>query len=273
MKIEPLPTPHKWHLEAAQGWVGLGDYTEADEELEKIPPELRAHPDVLEVRLQIDFHAKKWEACVDGADAILKLGRKRRPEVWIQRSYALHELRRTAEARDGLLRVATRFRTNTTIFYNLACYESQLGNLEAAGGYLQKAIAISEPSEELRLQALNDPDLEPLWREHRINALGRVYALPVDLEGLCRRRPATRFFLALLFWAVVSVGVAWRDAAKTKVDLCYAGLAGAGLLFAVSFFALYVGLPLGMRHPIARFGVALLCASVVGAAVSFFCQL
>jgi hypothetical protein len=46
---------------------------EANAELEKIAPELRAHPDVLEVRWTIYANARNWEPCVDIADAIIKL--------------------------------------------------------------------------------------------------------------------------------------------------------------------------------------------------------
>jgi hypothetical protein len=36
------------HLAAADGWLGLKNHLAANSELEKITPELRAHPDVLE---------------------------------------------------------------------------------------------------------------------------------------------------------------------------------------------------------------------------------
>ena len=75
--MKPLPPPDKHHLRAAQGWLELGNALEANEELERIAPELRAHPDVLEVRWHIYAHAKKWDACVDIAEAIIKLAPNR----------------------------------------------------------------------------------------------------------------------------------------------------------------------------------------------------
>lgn len=53
------------HLDAAQGWLELGNSVEAFEELENITPQLRAHPDVLEMRWQIYAKEKKWGPCVD----------------------------------------------------------------------------------------------------------------------------------------------------------------------------------------------------------------
>src|SRR5208282_6199493 len=89
-------------LDAAEGWLGLGDHLAANEELEQITPGLRAAPKVLEVRLQIHWAAKQWEACVEIAGALVNL----KPDNdygWIGRSFALHELKRTQEAYDLLL--------------------------------------------------------------------------------------------------------------------------------------------------------------------------
>jgi hypothetical protein len=45
--VKELEPHDKRHLDAAQGWLGLGNWREANEELEQITPERRAHPDVL----------------------------------------------------------------------------------------------------------------------------------------------------------------------------------------------------------------------------------
>jgi hypothetical protein len=57
-----------------------------------------------------------------------------------------------------------RFPHDAIMRYNLACYECQLGRLEQAKGWLQKAFKIGDPSK-IKLMALNDPDLEPLRSE------------------------------------------------------------------------------------------------------------
>jgi len=48
--------------------------------------------------------------------------------------------------------------------YNLACYECQLGNLERAKLWLERAATMSNPKE-IKSMALDDPDLKPLWQE------------------------------------------------------------------------------------------------------------
>jgi tetratricopeptide (TPR) repeat protein len=161
--MKPLEPPDTIHLLAAQGWLELGNHIEANEELENIAPQLRAHPDVLKVRWEVYAAAKKWEATLDIAAALIQLDPDD-PLGWVHRSYALHELRRTAEARDNLLRVVDRFPISATMRYNLACYECQLGRLEQAKQWLEKAFALGD-ARKMKLAALDDPDLQPLWKE------------------------------------------------------------------------------------------------------------
>jgi predicted Zn-dependent protease len=151
------------HLEAAEGWVELGNHLEAGKELEQITPENHAHPAVLEIRWQILAKARQWDAALDIAAALIQL-LPEHPLGWINRSYALHELKRTEEARDNLLRVVGKFPADAIMRYNLACYECQLGRLEQAKTWLQKAFAVGD-SKELTLMALGDPDLEPLSKD------------------------------------------------------------------------------------------------------------
>jgi tetratricopeptide (TPR) repeat protein len=160
LKIKPLEEPDSHHLRAAQGWIGLGNHAEADKELDEIKPQLRTHPDVLEARWLICAHAKKWDACVDLAAAIVKLAPKR-SFGWIHRSYALHGLKRTQEAFDNLLPVANAFPKVWMIPYNLACYCAQLGRIEESKDWFKKAMTIDEDT--VKREGIDDPDLKPLW--------------------------------------------------------------------------------------------------------------
>ncbi len=62
-----------------------------------------------------------------------------------------------------LIPVADKF-PDTTVRYNLACYSCQLGNLKEAMQWLELAIDLSG-KKDVRLMALDDPDLEPLWTQ------------------------------------------------------------------------------------------------------------
>lgn len=159
--MKPLEPPASLHLEAAQGWLDLGNYLEADAELDRIPARLRAHPEVLILRLQIYEKAKKWDASIDIARAITRFAPDQ-PYGWFHLSYALHELGRTREAWENLLAVAEKFPREPTILYNLACYSCRLGYLPEALKLLEKVFEDSD-AKRLKLMALEDRDLEPLW--------------------------------------------------------------------------------------------------------------
>lgn len=68
------------------------------------------------------------------------------------------------KAWDTLLPVADQFPHVQAITYDLACYACQLGRLVEAQDWLARAFA-GRDSERWKLMALEDPDLEPLWKE------------------------------------------------------------------------------------------------------------
>jgi predicted Zn-dependent protease len=161
--MKPLEPPDSFHLQAAQGWLELGNTAEANAELEKLNPDLRAHPVVLKVSWDVYAAGRKWEAALEAAAALIQQDPED-PLGWVHRSYCLHELKRTNEARDNLLRVVGKFPLSATIRYNLACYECQLGRLAQARSWLREALVLGEKKKMKRV-ALDDRDLQPLWGE------------------------------------------------------------------------------------------------------------
>jgi thioredoxin-like negative regulator of GroEL len=98
------------HLLAAQGWLELGDWKSAHDELENIQPKMRAHPDVLKMRVDVYSAAEKWDYVIEIAATLARL----LPDhafSHVRLAYALHELKRTQEAWDALLPVADKFPT------------------------------------------------------------------------------------------------------------------------------------------------------------------
>jgi|SRR4051812_37353924 tetratricopeptide (TPR) repeat protein len=151
------------HLRAAEGWLGLGDYEEATAELKHLNPHLSTHPAVLRLRYAIQLAGKNWEMVAEITGMLLTISPED-PTGWLHHSEALHELHRTAEARDALKTAALLFPDHALIRYNLACYESHLGNLAGASDYLKQAFRLPEGGK-LKLDAMADPDLLPLWQE------------------------------------------------------------------------------------------------------------
>lgn len=163
--VPALQPPDSFHLRAAQGWLELGNCPEARQELEKIPLPLRSHASVLNLQWEINAAEKNWDPALAIAANLIELNPDD-PLGWVHRSYALHELKRTREARDNLLRIVDKFRSSATMRYNLACYECQLSNLVQAKLWLDLAFRMGNRNQ-MKLAALEDLDLKPLWQEIR----------------------------------------------------------------------------------------------------------
>ena len=159
--MKALDLPDQRYLDAAEGWLGLGDWREANEELENIGPQNRAHLEVLFVRFKILSMAKEWAGAYEIARAISEAVPGASFGVF-HMAVALHEMKRTEEAWKLLLSVVDNFPDNAYMRYNLACYTCQLGQLKDAMTWLEKAIDLAGKND-LRQMALDDPDLEPLW--------------------------------------------------------------------------------------------------------------
>ncbi len=161
--MKPLSPQDNRHLEAAQAWLVLGNFEEANAELNNITPLFRVHPDVLGVRWVVYAEAEKW----DGAFEIARFCVEQLPDHtfgWVHQAYALRHMKDAGckAAWAALLPAADRFPTDPTIAFDLACYACQLGKLTEARDWLSKAIELGD-EKEIKARALDDPDLEPLW--------------------------------------------------------------------------------------------------------------
>jgi predicted Zn-dependent protease len=106
--MKKFPYPDNKHLDAAEGWLGLGNWREANEELENIAPKLRAHPYVLELGYEIYSAAKKWDGAVEIAGTMARL-LPDNPWGHFHLAFSLHELKRTKEAYETLKPVVDKF--------------------------------------------------------------------------------------------------------------------------------------------------------------------
>ena len=160
-----LTSPDNHHLNAATGWLELGNHLEAKAELGKISSANRRQPAVLEVDWRILAAEKNWPGALAVARELVQADPDN-ASGWIHQSYTLHEMKQTREAFDLLLTVFERFPGLSTIPYNLACYACQLGDLDQARGWLAKAMRI-RGKEDIKKVALSDPDLQPMWEAIR----------------------------------------------------------------------------------------------------------
>ena len=159
--MKPLEPPDSFHLQAAQGWCELRSFLQANEELEQISPQFRAHPSVLEVRWQIYAYLKQWEGALDIAKALVIM-RPGWANDWIWHASSLAGLGRHAEAVEVLTGAADRFPTHAGIQYDLACVCCLLNRVDEARVWLGKAVELGRAA--IKLRALEDHVLETLWR-------------------------------------------------------------------------------------------------------------
>lgn len=108
---------------------------------------------------------KDWKQCVLFAQKAITL----HPESswgWIRRSYSLHCLSMTKDALWSLQNQALeKFKKETTIYYNLACYSAQLGQKQEAKDWLKSAFKLAAKEgcfERYRDMAMRDSDLTPI---------------------------------------------------------------------------------------------------------------
>jgi hypothetical protein len=155
----PLNADDQRHLTAAEGYVALGMYLDANAELEAIDAEVRHVAEVLAVRMEIYRGLKKWELMRTVA---ARLAAHDPDDVqWaISLAYATRRAQSIEAARRILLDAVEQHPGEPLLHYNLACYECQLGLLEVAKGRLAHAFKLAP---KCRLMALEDDDLAPLW--------------------------------------------------------------------------------------------------------------
>jgi hypothetical protein len=91
--MQPLKLGDRRHVEAAKGWCALHAFEDANQELEQVAPEFRAHPDVLEVRWQVCANLGKWDKALELANALAR--KAPGPQGYIYAASSLRELDQT----------------------------------------------------------------------------------------------------------------------------------------------------------------------------------
>jgi predicted Zn-dependent protease len=156
-----LPVEHQKALTCVQGYLELGMPSEALRELKALPEALRDSPIAVEMHIVVLIRMARWKAATTQARKLCKI-QPALPAGFIHLAYCLHEVGQTAAARKTLLNGPKTLQKEATYFYNLACYEAVLGDLDSARRHLARSIGINKRFLEF---ARKDNDLAPLHPE------------------------------------------------------------------------------------------------------------
>jgi tetratricopeptide (TPR) repeat protein len=147
------------HIEAAEGWLELGNFLEAVRELDLLSKNCRSHPEALEVRWRIFSAGRLWNQCLEIAEALTEAAPERAGS-WLCLAHTLHQLDETEGAYQTLLEVVGEFAADGEMLYQLACYACLLGEKVDAQQWLQEAIEAG--GMEMKKRARANPDLRTM---------------------------------------------------------------------------------------------------------------
>jgi Flp pilus assembly protein TadD len=146
-------------LRASHGYIDIGMFQDAWDELESLPPALRADDAVLETRIDIFMRMGKLEAARVLAES-LAIRAPENPGWWIIWAIAVRQEQSVKAAQAVLRRAAEIHPKVPMIAYNRACYACVLGELAEAKELLASAVQMDTSFKKI---ALDDPDLDAIF--------------------------------------------------------------------------------------------------------------
>lgn len=134
-------------------------FDDAALELQQLSPGLENHRDVLVTKVYVSQGLKDWG--VLRVAALKLMAEEPGNAQWpISLAYATRRCESIHAARAILMIALENHPDECIIPYNLACYDCQLGNMDSAMMYLERAIQMSS---HVKAMALDDEDLKALW--------------------------------------------------------------------------------------------------------------
>lgn len=147
------------HLVAAEGYIALGLYGEADEELRQVDPWHLTRTPTLLLKLCVHAGLHQWDLVQDIA-ATMATYDAQNPCWFVWLATAVSRIRSITAARKILLEALELHPDSANIHYNLSCYEKQLRHVRRAAHHRARAIEL-EPRYEAMAKEAQDHEL--LW--------------------------------------------------------------------------------------------------------------
>ena len=145
----------------AEGYSELGMLDDALAQLNLLDTEQQDHLEVLRMRVDILLRKQEWQDALD-LSLLFCASKPNQPFGYVHAAFCLHELGRTSEAKQTLLDGPASLLDEPVYYYNLACYDTVLGNLDQARVYLRASFRLDRSFREM---AKNDPDLRQIRDE------------------------------------------------------------------------------------------------------------
>ena len=146
----------EWHFRAACGYAELGMTRQSLAELNAIEATHQTRPEVLQLRLHHLMRSQKWAQALRISQKLCRAA----PDCsagFLHAGFCLHELGKTAEAKQFLLKGPAALLKEPIYYYNMGCYEALLGNVKDARINLETSFRMDASFREL---AKRDPDLK-----------------------------------------------------------------------------------------------------------------
>ena len=145
----------------AEGYSELGMLEDALGELGQLDAEHQERLEVLRMRVDILLRKQDWEDAFRLSLRFCAVN-PNQPYGYVHAAFCLHELGRTSEAKQTLLDGPASLLDEPVYYYNLACYDTVLGNIEQAKVYLRASFRLDKS---FKTMAKNDPDLKQIRDE------------------------------------------------------------------------------------------------------------
>lgn len=160
--MKTIESPDSDHLLVAEAWAELADFDEALNELAKIRPEFRKHPDVITVCWEIAANARQLSQALSLAMGMARLAPEESKGLTCEGSSPTRP-HRPLEAYSLLLKALQRYPEDEITAYDLGCICCVLGRPEEALRWIRRAVELG--GYEVECWAMEDAELQAMWKD------------------------------------------------------------------------------------------------------------
>jgi tetratricopeptide (TPR) repeat protein len=147
------------NIRAAEGWIDLGNYDEAAEELNNCPVPVKSSIEWVKLWVRIYSATNDWREVQMMTETLAKHAPDD-PFTITHQAEAFHKQGRSREAFATFQYAPSEFKQGADYIYAIARYLCALDQMSLALSCLGKAF---DTNPDLRMKALNDPDLKGVW--------------------------------------------------------------------------------------------------------------